>query len=137
MKKIIYILVLFIVSCTDYDYRLSKLPKRELTYEELPKEVQASLAVSDYDSLCFESDYHSLMFVDCNDYNRYKLENVEFGPWIAYEKITDTQKNNVYRVEYNMSMPYILYKEKLYIANDYNFMRYHFKEVKYSEYELK
>jgi len=84
MKKIIYILVLFIVSCTDYDYRLSKLPKRELTYEELPKEVQASLAVSDYDSLCFESDYHSLMFVDCNDYNRYKLENVEFGPWIVY-----------------------------------------------------
>lgn len=137
MKRIIYIFVLFIVSCTDYSYRLTKLPNRELTYEELPQEVQASLCVSDYDSLCFVANSHTLMFVDSIDYNRYKHETVEFGPWIAYEKITDTQKDNVYRVEYYMSMPYILYKERLYIANDYNFLFYQFKEVKYTEYELK
>lgn len=140
MKKIKY-LFYFLVVCfcvfRNWDYRLVLLPYKSLTFSELPKEVQASLCVSDYDSLCFVANSHTLMFVDSIDYNRYKHETVEFGPWIAYEKITDTQKDNVYRVEYYMSMPYILYKERLYIANDYNFLFYQFKEVKYTEYELK
>lgn len=147
MRKInIFVVVLFILfvsvvllaSCTDYDYRLSKLPTRELTYEKLPKEVQASLAVSDYDSICFAINAKQLlMLVDSNDYNKYKYETVVFGPWIVYNKIIDTQKANVYRVEQGTPHPYIIYKGKLYLANDFNFILYHYKEVKYTEYELK
>ena len=88
-----FVFVVLLTSCTDYDYRLSKLPNRELAYEELPKEVQASLSVSDYDSICFAiNSKHLLMLVDTNDYNKYKYESVVFGPWIVYNKIIDTQK---------------------------------------------
>ena len=94
-----FVFVVLLTSCTDYDYRLSKLTNRELAYEELPKEVQASLSVSDYDSICFAiNSKHLLMLVDTNDYNKYKYESVVFGPWIVYNKIIDTQKANVYEL---------------------------------------
>ena len=138
MKYLLFVFVVLLTSCTDYDYRLSKLPNRELAYEELPKKVQASLSVSDYDSICFAiNSKHLLMLVDTNDYNKYKYESVVFGPWIVYNKIIDTQKANVYRVEQGIPHPYIIYKDKLYLADDFNFILYHYKEVKYTEYELK
>lgn len=141
MKKIKYLFYSLVVCfCVfrNWDYRLVLLPYKSLTFSELPKEVQASLSVSDYDSICFAINAkHSLMLVDTNDYNRYTYETVVFGPWVVYNKIIDTQKANVYRVEQGTPHPYIIYKDKLYIADDFNFIPYHCKEVKYTEYELK
>ncbi len=119
---------------SDYDYRISLMSCEELTYNQLPRGVQESLSMYPLDSL-FEKG--GMLLINKNDSNRYKCESVLTGPWTDYHKIIDTQKNITYRIERLIPHPYIIYKEKLYIADKYNYLSMYLRETIFSEYKLK
>ena len=124
----------FLVGCTDYDYRISRMPCRTLSYNQLPKEVQRKLV--DFSCHLIE-EKNRMLLCDNNDSNKYQTEEIPFIVGIDYIKLIDTSNNLVYRIEHGTPLPYIIYKDKLYLADDFNFILYHYKEVKYTEYELK
>lgn len=135
MKYSLLIVVFFLVGCIgfDYDYRISLKSCKELRYSELPIKVQKYLIGKDMDSY---AGFEMMLVID-NNKDRYRDEAVETGPWIAYMKVVDTQKNIVYRIETSTPSPYIIYNEKLYIPNKYNLRSYNCREMMYYEYELK
>ena len=123
----------FLVGCTDYDYKISRMPCRTLSYNQLPKEVQRKLV--DFSCHLIE-EKNRILLCDNNDSNRYRCEEIPFIVGIDYIKLIDTSNNLVYRIEQETPLPYIIYKDKLYLADDYNiYMKY--QSVQYSEYELK
>ena len=133
MKYLLYLMAFFLVGCTDYDYRISRMPCRTLSYEQLPTRVQESLTAFGSGSI---DDIDGILLCDNNDSNRYRCEEIPFIVGIDYIKLIDTSNNLVYRIEQGTPLPYIIYKDKLYLADDYNiYMKY--QSVQYSEYELK
>lgn len=133
MKYLLFIGVFFLVGCADYDYRINKMPNRTLSYNQLPKEVQRKLV--DFSCHLIE-EKNRILLCDNNDSNKYQTEEIPFIVGIDYIKLIDTSNNLVYRIEQGTPLPYIIYKDKLYLADDYNiYMKY--KSVQYSEYELK
>ena len=133
MKYLLFIGVFFLVGCADYDYRINKMPNRTLSYNQLPKEVQRKLV--DFSCHLIE-EKNRMLLCDNNDSNKYQTEEIPFIVGIDYIKLIDTSNNLVYRIEQGTPLPYIIYKDKLYLADDYNiYMKY--KSVQYSEYELK
>ena len=135
IKYLLLIISAFLVGCTDYDYKLSTISCRKLTYYDLPVKVQKVLFGYASDSIEYDN---GMMLVDNNDSNRYRCEDVTTGPWIDYMKIIDSQKNIVYRIERDTPFPYIIYMGKLYIPNEYNIeWNKNFLNAEYSEYELK
>ena len=108
------------------------MPCRTLSYNQLPKEVQRKLV--DFSCHLIE-EKNRILLCDNNDSNRYRCEEIPFIVGIDYIKLIDTSNNLVYRIEQGTPLPYIIYKDKLYLADDYNiYMKY--KSVKYFEYEL-
>ena len=139
MKYLLFVLVFVLTACTDYDYKISTMPCKELTYSELPVKVKECLSKYPSDSIFYENE---MMLVDNNDGNRYQCEAVHpvlgSKAWIDYMKIIDSQKNIVYRIETETPSPYIIYSGKLYIPSKYNILLgSSYDEVEYSEYELK
>ena len=133
MKYLLFIGVFILVGCVDYDYKINKMPNRTLSYNQLPKEVQRKLV--DFSCHLIE-EKNRMLLCDNNDSNKYQTEEIPFIVGIDYIKLIDTSNNLVYRIEQGTPLPYIIYKDKLYLADDYNiYMKY--QSVQYSEYELK
>ncbi len=133
MKYLIYIWVFFVVGCTGYDYRIDKMPSRSLSYKQLPERVQKTLV--DWSRHLIEERNGYLLLCDDNDSNKYQTKDVPFIVGIYYIKLIDTSNNTVYRIEQGTPLPYILYKDKLYIADDFNFY-FGYDSIHYSEYNL-
>ena len=136
MKYTLLIVVFFLVGCIgfDYDHRISFMSSKDLRFKELPVDVQNCLLKYASDP---DPDIPDLLVVNKADSTRFRYEVKETGPWIDYLKIIDSKKNIVYRIERGTPHPYIIYKDKLYLADEYNFVTLYLKEATYSEYELK
>ena len=133
-----------VVGCIgfDYDYMVCFMSSKKLTYNELPVKVQKCLVDYPINLLEYplDSTYYDkgMLLVDDSDSSRFQCELVETGPWIDYEKIIDSEKNIVYRIETAAADPHIIYKNKLYIPDRYNILgRDDAREAMYKEYELK
>ncbi len=124
---------LFLVGCTGYDYRIDKMSSRTLSYEQLPERVQKTLV----DWSCHLKDEKNgmLLLCDDNDSNKYQTKHVPNNVMIYYIKLIDTSNNIVYRIERRTPLPYIHYKDKLYLADGYNFYDM-YESIHYSEYDL-
>lgn len=139
MKKTILCLlgVFIFVNCgigIGYDYDIGYMSSKELTYDELPTKMQECLTNPKLDSL-FKRD---LIYIFDKEYDRYQVEGVPFGPWILYNKLIDSKKGIVYRIEQGRALPYIIYNEKLYIASRFNYhLDEYLRETTFSEYKLK
>ena len=123
------------VSCRSYDYKLTSLKHKELNFSELPYEVRNYLTNR---PKC--EDYDMLLFIDLADTANYHEESVGTftGPWISYEKLIDKQKNISYRINRGVPAPYIVFKNKLYIADRYDILcGGSVFEAIYTEYQLK
>ena len=132
MKYLLFIGVFILVGCVDYDYKINKMPNRTLSYNQLPKEVQRKLV--DFSCHLIE-EKNRILLCDNNDSNRYRCEEIPFIVGIDYIKLIDTSNNLVYRIEQGTPLPYIIYKDKLYLADDYNIYDV-YESVHYSEYDL-
>ncbi len=136
-NKFIYILaniVFFLTSCIDYDYRISDLSCKELAFNELPVKLQEGLSAYPSDTVFFKTGIMLLEYKDCI---RFYDEAKKIGPWIAYIKIIDADRNITYRVERICPPPYIIFNDRLYIPDKYNVLPLHKKNIFFSEYELK
>lgn len=138
-KKIFLLMVLgvgLVIALRSCDYRLWMLRNRELTFSELPPEVQTRL------SNIPSCDPSIGMFLPINEKDslNYSLTSVKtfIGPWIKYNKLTDLNKKVVYRIERAAPNPYILFENKLYIPDRYNILcsTNRYKAI-YTEYDLK
>ena len=132
MKYLLFIGVFILVGCVDYDYKINKMPNRTLSYNQLPKEVQRKLV--DFSCHLIE-EKNRMLLCDNNDSNKYQTEEIPFIVGIDYIKLIDTSNNLVYRIEQGTPLPYIIYKDKLYLADDYNISDV-YESVHYSEYDL-
>ena len=142
MKKyIFYILVISsIASCSrdlGYDYKIKQLQHKDLSYNELPKEVH------DYLSLITQCDtsLSDLAFVNPADSSRFRfmvVKSIFVDSWIAYYKLIDIDMNIIYRIEQGEPSPYIIYDNKLYIPDRFNTLYMgDVDQARYTEYELK
>ena len=132
MKYLLFIGVFILVGCVDYDYKINKMPNRTLSYNQLPKEVHRKLV--DFSCHLIE-EKNRMLLCDNNDSNKYQTEEIPFIVGIDYIKLIDTSNNLVYRIEQGTPLPYIIYKDKLYLADDYNIYDV-YESVHYSEYDL-
>ena len=132
--------VFFFVCCTSYDYKIERMPYIELSYEELPLDVQKHLASkTSFSRFSIDLDT-DIVLIDSNDSATYQLEYVEtlFGPWELCKKLINVKKNIVYRIERGTPSPYIVHKEKLYVPDEFiYFVDEDYRVAKYNEYTLK
>ena len=106
MKYFLLNVLLVLCGCSSYDYKVSSLPSKELSYQELPKEVRLRLSSI---KPCDPST-GALLVVDSIDSLRYSLEEVATitRPWISFIKLMDNKKRLAYRIERDVPEPYII-----------------------------
>lgn len=112
--------LLVLCGCSSYDYKVSSLPSKELSYQELPKEVRLRLSSI---KPCDPST-GALLVVDSIDSLRYSLEDVATitGPWISFIKLMDNKMRLAYRIDRDVPEPYIILDGALYIPDRYNIL---------------
>lgn len=125
-RLLILLFILTLVSCNNsYDYRITNLDNSTVKYSELPTEIKKIISNPD-PSLCAVSQNISCDLYCLDKGGSYEIETFHYRflpqAWIAYLVLTDRDKQTSYRIETNQSMPYIIFKNKLYIANEYNFI---------------
>lgn len=128
--------LLVLCGCSSYDYKVSSLPSKELSYQELPKEVRLRLSPI---KPCDPST-GALLIVDSIDSLRYSLEEVATitGPWISFIKLMDNKKRLAYRIERDVPEPYIIFDGALYIPDRYNILYSdETQKAKYIRYQLR
>ena len=128
--------LLVLCGCSSYDYKVSSLPSKELSYQELPKEVRLRLSPI---KPCDPST-GALLIVDSIDSLRYSLEEVAAitGPWISFIKLMDNKKRLAYRIERDVPEPYIILDGALYIPDRYNILYSdETQKAKYVRYQLR
>ena len=120
MKYFLLNVLLVLCGCSSYDYKVSSLPSKELSYQELPKEVRLRLSSI---KPCDPST-GALLVVDSIDSLRYSLEEVATitRPWISFIKLMDNKKRLAYRIERDVPQPYIILDGALYIPDRYNIL---------------
>lgn len=120
MKYFLLNVLLVLCGCSSYDYKVSSLPSKELSYQELPKEVRLRLSSI---KPCDPST-GALLVVDSIDSLRYSLEEVATitRPWISFIKLMDNKKRLAYRIERDVPEPYIILDGALYIPDRYNIL---------------
>lgn len=136
MKYFLLNVLLVLCGCSSYDYKVSSLPSKELSYQELPKEVRLRLSSI---KPCDPST-GALLIVDSIDILRYSLEDVATitEPWIAFIKLTDNKKGLVYRIERDVPEPFIILDGALYIPDRYNILcGDEIQRAKYIRYQLR
>lgn len=148
MKKIIVILLSFaliffiIHSC---DYRLWMLKSRKMTYDELPDSVKSVLYAAAFKELAYMNiDNDTIISDDLllgtpSDTSIYYLKssNLMVAPWIYYSKLIDKKKKLVYRIAVGTPRPLVIFKERLYIPDEYQPWKEKIFTTIYTEYELK
>lgn len=136
MRYFLFSLLLVFYSCNSYDYKVSLLLSKELSYQELPKEVR--LRLSSIKSC--DPSTGALLVVDSIDSLRYSLEDVATitGPWVSFIKLMDNKKELAYRIERDAPEPYIILDGALYIPDRYNILGSdEIQRAKYIRYQLR
>ena len=136
MKYFLLNVLLVLCGCSSYDYKVSSLPSKELSYQELPKEVRLRLSSI---KPCNPST-GALLVVDSIDSLRYSLEEVDTitEPWISFIKLMDNKKGLAYRIERDAPEPYIILDGALYIPDRYNILGSdEIQRAKYIWYQLR
>lgn len=71
----------------------------------------------------------------------YTLETVKTwtGPWVAYQKLINIEKNISYKIDRGVPDPYIIFENKLYLPDRYNIFTIvdDINSLEFTRYELK
>lgn len=137
MKKCILLFTcLFFIGCSHYN--INGLQYKILSFDDLPKEVANYIKTPD-DSYADTSSM--LVELPLNKEKKYRLENVKtwIGPWVSHKKLIDIQNKVTYKINKDIPSPYIVYENKLYIADRYNIKTTvaDVREIKFIEFQLK
>lgn len=114
-----------------------------MNFLELPEEVQSFFNdPSDFRHITEDGyEYGFKEFICLDDDKDYVFETKTtfVESWIAYYKIIDSRKKVTYRVDYENPSPFIVFKNKLYLQNEYNVLESSkdLKTLKFTCYTLK
>lgn len=137
-KNKILILIVFVIGLIVYfhscDYRLWMLKSKELTFNELPIEVQTYLKnIEEH----YSDDLHCVNYQDTAIYRMETIWSSICSSWIGHFELINKKKNICYRIPQHKRNP-IIFKNKLYIADKFILYGGEFVlEAIYTEYELK
>ena len=138
MRRLVIIIVaVLFANCTSSNYQIAVLKNKKLCFDELPLKVKEYLS-NPPDTI--DDSYKGLVLIDLTDSAIFSLETIEtwIGPWVAYMKLKDKQKNISYRINQDTPDPFIIFNKRLYIPDRYNILvggsAY---EAVYTEYQLK
>ncbi len=136
MRCIIAFILVFICSCKNYDYDIEDMRSEQVSFAKLP------LTLKKYLSMVPPCDPKIGMYlcVNVSDSSRFftEPEPTIIGPWISYEKLIDKKNNIIYKIATGTPSPYIIFRNKVYIPNEYNiFCGEDFREAMYTVYQLK
>lgn len=134
--------VIVLTSCSSYDYNVSKLERSEVSFLDLPNEVQSFF--NDPSKYKFHSKIEEnlgIRQIVCLDVDNFEVKTIKtiIGPWVSYEKLIDTKNNISYKINYEIPWPYVIYKNKLYLTDKYNIFTTveDFSKLKWNCYNLK
>ena len=134
--KYFIIIVILLSSCNDNN--INTLKQEKVKFNDLPVEV-VQYFKNPTDS---ENDIQAMLLeLPKGKEPNYRLETVNtwIGPWVAHEKLINIKKNISYKIDQGVPSPYIVFKGKLYIPNEYNIFTTgdYLKTLEFDRYELK
>lgn len=122
MRSVVFILMIFgLVGCNKSYYNLSDLKHDKLNFNNLPQDIILYLKNPGE----YQIDIQNMLVeLPKNKKSNYHLETVNtlIGPWVAYEKLVDKEKNIYYKIEQGVPSPYIVFENKLYIPDRFNIL---------------
>ncbi|GAB4380234.1 MAG: hypothetical protein Kow0075_11400 [Salibacteraceae bacterium] len=112
----LFIAMLFI-SCSSNN--IDCLKHQKVKFTDLPHEVAEYLRnPTDYQ----DDIQNRILEIPKGIDKEYRLETVNtlVGPWVSHHKIISTKTGKFYEIDQGVPSPYIVYKNKLYIPDEYN-----------------
>ncbi len=136
MKYCFFLIIILFSSCSGRN--IKTLKNEKVKFEALPVEITQYLR----NPTDVQNDIQTMLLeLPKGKESNYKLETVKtwIGPWVAYEKLINTQKNIYYKIDQGVPSPYIVFENKLYVPDRYNIFTTmdDLNSVEFTRYELK
>ena len=108
--------------CSSYDFKITELKQEKIKFSDLPLAVREFLIrPPEFDN----ENPNSLIVVNSQEADRYVSEvifNKWVSSWVDYVKLLDTKSKISYRINQGVPDPYIVFDNKLYIADRFNIL---------------
>lgn len=125
--KLIYCLLFIFCCCTNSKYKYIEFMRFETkSFKELPLEVRSMFKeLYKYDE--FTEDGINIgvkSFICLDSLNSYEIDFVKtkFGPWEDKIELKSINNGVVFNLKYNTPTPIIVFDNRLYISESYNFV---------------
>lgn len=137
MKYWIFLIVVVLFSSCN-NRNINTLKHEKLSFKDLPVEIFQYLK----NPTEVQDDIQAMILeLPKGKNNDYRLETVNtwIGPWVAYEKLININKNITYKIERGVPDPYIIFDNKLYVPDRYNIFTTvdDLNSLEFTRYELK
>lgn len=120
------IVVLFSCCSNNSSYNISWNSYKSVGFNDTPKEVQHMFSELDkYDEFTKDGINIGVTSLICLDtLRRFELNSIptRFGPWISRMELIDIDNDIIYKLKYNTPTPIIIFNNKLYVSESYNFV---------------
>lgn len=133
--KLIIVIILF-SSCNGQN--INTLESKKVKFKDLPVEITQYFR----NPIEVQNDIQTMLLeLPKGMEKKYRLETVKtlIGPWVAYEKLINIQKNIYYKIDQGVPSPYIIFENKLYVPDRYNIFTTvdDLESLEFIRYELK
>lgn len=121
-----FILVLLFSYCSNNrSYNISWTSYKSQSFSDTPKEIQLVFdELYKYDEFTdsgINIGVKSLICLDTMREFEFKSIPTRFGPWTSRIELTDLNNDIIYKLKYNTPTPVIIFNNKLYVSESYNF----------------
>lgn len=133
---IFLIIIMLFSSCNNRN--INTLKSERVKFKDLPVEIIQYLR----NPTDVQNDIQTMLLeLPKGKQKKYRLETVKtwIGPWVAYEKLINTEKNISYKIDQGIPSPYIIFENKLYVPDRYNIFTTvdDLNSLEFTMYELK
>lgn len=133
---IFLIIIMLFSSCNNRN--INTLKNERVKFKDLPVEIIQYLR----NPTDVQNDIQTMLLeLPKGKQKKYRLETVKtwIGPWVAYEKLINTEKNISYKIDQGIPSPYIIFENKLYVPDRYNIFTTvdDLNSLEFTMYELK
>lgn len=133
-RKFLVIAMLYLCySCNN----IGNLNHQKVRFKDLPSEVAVYLKnPTDYQDVM----QNRILEIPIVTEKEYRLETVKtwIGPWVSHHKMISKKTGKIYKIDQGVPSPYIVYKKRLYIPDEYNIFTgvEDIESVEFTQYDL-
>lgn len=113
-NKCILLLICILFSCTK---NISRLNKQEISFYELPQDVQDTLAILVRQKIGYDFDF---IFLD--NKKQYYMQRKEIGPYLDGYILIDSVEKRKFKLSNGIPFPIIIYNKYLFHPQNYNLL---------------